>query len=266
MGLRGLATMIGAGCIVASSLTTARASERKIGVDPRQSGLDAAIVPDAPRSSLDRFRVHLGYDLANWLRQTPWPRFGGEDTVGPRDDAAVLGYRRMGIGFGLGHGFGDRIVTGLHFQYELTRGIQRTLQPAERSPRALGFAVMPYVEFMMMRRGTVRPYVMARAGIGGSIVTADGSSPLQRRAGDTLSLLMPSVGVGMGAHAFVSRDVSLDGAVTIDHRWEFARAPGSLPDPAAVAMGQEAITTRGRHGAFGRRLNTALVLSVSRWF
>ncbi|MEM6996520.1 MAG: hypothetical protein AAF721_38810, partial [Myxococcota bacterium] len=173
----------------------AGSSHRKLGVDHRQSGLDAAFVEDEPRSDLERFRAHLGLDLANWLRQSPWPR-SGAGPVGPRDDPAFLGYRRLGLGFGLGRGFSDVLVAGIRFEYEVTRGMQRTPWVAERSPRALGFSAMPYLEVMMVRKALVRPYFMVRGGIGGSLVTTDGSSPIEHRVGDTLSLLHPSFGVG----------------------------------------------------------------------
>ncbi len=247
------------------SAASAGSSQRKPGVDHRQSGLDAAFVADPPRSDLDRFRVHLGMDLANWLRQTPWPR-SGAGPVGPRDDAAFVGYRRLGLGFGLGHGFSDMLVAGVRFEYEVTRGLQRSPWQAERSPRALGLSAMPYLEVMMVRKAMVRPYFMVRAGVGGSIVTTDGSSPLENRAGDTLSLLHPSFGLGLGAHAFISPEVSLDGSVTVDHRWEFARHPGALPSPEATAMGALEVAQQAAHRPFGRRFSTALVFSVSRWF
>jgi len=256
--------------IVSATLPTHAHAEKKklhkIGVDPRQSGLDAAFVDEEPRSDLDRFRAHFGLDLVGWVRQTPWPRFV-EGAPGPRDDAAALGYRRFGLGFGLGHGFADAVVVGVRFEYELTRNLQRTPGEAERAPKALGFSAMPYLEIMLARREAfVRPYFMVRGGVGGSIVTTDGSSPLENQLGSTFSLLHPSLGAGLGAHAFITPEVSLDGAFTVDHRWEYARGPGALPNPEAVAMGIEPVQRRGRHDAFGRRFSSALVLSISRWF
>ena len=244
----------------------AKKKVHKIGVDPRQSGLDAAFVDEEPRSSLDRFRAHLELDLVNWIRQTPWPRFV-DGAPGPRDDPAAVGYRRLGLGFGIGHGFADTVVLGVRFEYELTRNLQRVPGQPERDPKALGLSAMPYLEIMLARREAfVRPYFMVRGGVGGSIVTTDGSSPVENAVGSTLSLLHPSLGAGVGAHAFITSEVSVDGAFTVDHRWEYARGPGALPDPEAVAMGTEPVQRRGRHDAFGRRFNTALVFSVSRWF
>jgi len=253
------------GLLMATPLRHADAASTKIGVDHRQSGLDAAFVPDRPRSDLDRFRVHLGLDLATWVRQTPWPR-SSPGATGPSDDLAFPGYRRAGFGFGIAHGFADAVVVGLRIDYEATWGLHRTPQPAEHAPRSLGLSAMPYVEIMMVRQGPVRPFVMVRSGIGGSTITTDSSSPLQSSVGGTLSLLYPTLGAGLGAHAFVTPEISIDSSVTVDHRWEYARQSGPAPDPAAVAMGDESVAGRGRHDAFGRRLSTSLVFSVSRWF
>lgn len=263
LSVRGLAVLAGLGAATAGA--DAHAGQRKPGVDPRQSGLDAAFVEDEPRSDLNRFRAHLGLDLVGLIRQTPWPRFGA-GPVGPRDDAAALGYRRLGLGFGLGRGFADVVVIGVNFEYEITRGLTRTPWEPERSPKAIGFSALPYAEFMMARHKLVRPFFMVRAGVGGSIVTTDGSSPLEHRAGDTLSLLHPSIGAGLGAHAFLSPDVSLDGMVSFDHRWEYARGPRALPDPSSATMDTTAFVRGGRHDAFGRRFHATLGLAVSRWF
>ncbi|MBL4685088.1 MAG: hypothetical protein JKY37_10905 [Nannocystaceae bacterium] len=252
-------------CLGVPVCASAATSQRKLGVDPRQSGLDVAFVPEPRRSDLDRFRLHFGVDLANWLRSTPWPHTG-TTTVGPRDDPAFLGYRRLGLGLGIGHGFADAWVAGVRFEYEITRGMQRTPWKAEKSARSVGLSAMPYLEVMMARNARVRPYLMVRGGLGGSLVTTDGSSPLERQAGRTLSLIHPSIGVGTGAHAFISPEVSLDGSVTLDHRWEFARHPGALPDAAGLAMGEIAVVKQAAHRPFGRRFSTALVISVSRWF
>ena len=254
---------LGGVCLAVATAGPALASERKPGVDPRQSGLDVAFVPDPPRSDLDRFRVHLGADLAGWIRQTPWPG-AGPDVAGPRDDAAFLGYRRLGLHFGLGHGFADRFVVGVDFEYELTRGLSRTPTPADHQPKALSFGVLPYVEFMMVHKKLVRPFFMVRGGIGGSLVTTDGTSPVQGSQSGRFSLLHPTVGVGMGAHAFIAPEVSLDGMVTIDHRWEYARTR-SLPNPGE-ADGTVDLAQQARHSAFGLRTHAALVLAVSRWF
>lgn len=252
---------VGTAAVLAAALASpaADASERRLGVDHRQSGLDAAFVPDPPKSDLDRWRAHLAVDLVGWVRHAPWPR-EGSGPVGPSDGIGVPGGSRFALGFGIGHGFADRLVVGLNLEYEATRGLQRTAQEPESDPRAMGFSAMPYVEVMLVRKAMVRPYVSARLGIGGSTVTSDGSSPAENRPGDALSLLYPSFGLGLGAHGFVTREVSIDGSVHVDHRWEFARLPGPLPDPAQVQLDDV------RHNAFGRRFTATLVFGVSRWF
>ena len=87
------------------------------------------------------------------------------------------------------------------------------------------------------------------------------ASPLDRPERSS-SLIYPLLGLDLGAHAFVSPDVSLDGSVSLDHRWETMRDT----TPAPVVPGGADLQDDAGHQAFGRRYNASIVLAVSRWF
>jgi len=111
--------------------------------------------------------------------------------------------------------------------------------------------------------------VMVRGGVGGALVALDGSSPIDRPRA-AMSLLTPSVGIGVGAHAFVSHEVSVDGYFGVDHRWEYMRLRGGFDgttDLVGEPPSDEAeLEMRAGHHPFGRRMHMALGIAVSRWF
>ena len=202
-------------------------------------------------SDTNRWRAHVGADLGSWVRQTPWPR-RSEGPAGSRDDFGFIGFSRLRLGLGMGHGFSDRFVAGLRLDYEISRGIQRSLLP-DAEARAITLAAMPYLTIMFDTKHVVRPYLSLRAGLD--------PSPLDRPERSS-SLLFPGVGADLGAHAFVSPDVSLDGMVSLDHRWEYLRGttPSGFPDAP------DQLEASAGHQAFNRRYNASIVLAVSRWF
>lgn len=209
-------------------------------------------------SDTNRWRAHLGADLASWVRSVPWPRrIGGPS--GSRDYLGVIGVRRLRLGTGIGHGFRDIFIAGLRLDYEISRGIQRSLVP-DAEARAVTITATPYLTMMFDPKHRVRPYVSVRAGLGGGLLTVRDPSPLDRPERSS-SLLYPTFGIDMGAHAFVSPDVSLDGSVGLSHRWEQMR--DTSPDLAGVTADLE---DGAGHRPFGRRYNASIVLAVSRWF
>ncbi|MCH9686417.1 MAG: hypothetical protein K0V04_33600 [Deltaproteobacteria bacterium] len=210
-------------------------------------------------SDTNRWRVHLGADLGSWVRQTPWPRVP-DRIAGSRDHFGFIGLRRLHLGMGIGHGFRDRFVAGLHLQYEISRGIQRTLAPGAEA-RAVTVGAMPYFTVMFDRKHVVRPYLSIRAGMGGGLLTVLDPSPLDRPERSS-SLLYPLLAFDVGAHAFVSPDVSLDGMLSVEHRWEYLRGT----TPSMVPEGTAQIRSEAGHLSFGRRFSTSIVLAVSRWF
>ncbi len=210
-------------------------------------------------SDTNRWRAHLGADLGSWVRQTPWPRVP-DRIAGSRDHFGFVGFRRLRMGMGLGHGFRDRFVAGLHIDYEISRGIQRSLVPGAEA-RAVTVGAMPYLTVMFDKKHVVRPYLSVRAGLGGGLVTVLDLSPLDRPERSS-SLLYPTLGVDLGAHAFVSPDVSLDGMVSLDHRWEYLRGT----TPSEVPEGTAALDSSAGHVSFNRRYTTSIMLAVSRWF
>jgi hypothetical protein len=217
----------------------------------------ARATPDG--SDTNRWRAHLGGDLGSWVRQTPWPRVQ-EGPTGSRDYLGFIGFRRLNLNMGLGHGFRDHFVVGLRLGYEISRGVQRSLVPGAEA-RAITVDAMPYLTVMFDDQHVVRPYVTLRAGLGGGLLTVLDPSPLDRPERSS-SLLLPGLGLDVGTHAFVSEDVSIDGMLSIDHRWEYLRGttPASVPDDALQLRSEMG------HVSFGRRFNTSIVLAVSRWF
>lgn len=218
-------------------------------------------------ADVDRWRVHLDVDLASWTRQAPWPRDAG-GSPGTRDVIGFIGFRRFGFGFGIGRGFRDVLVVGIRGSYEISRGVQRTPYDVD-GPRAVEGHVMPYAELLFVRKHIVRPFAMIRGGIGGALVALDGGSPVDRPKA-AASLITPTIGIGLGAHAFVTDLVSIDGLFTIDHRWEYMRLKGGLAGAgdlvASAPSSADDLEARAGHHPFGRRLTVALGIAVSRWF
>jgi hypothetical protein len=217
----------------------------------------ASAAPDG--SDTNRWRVHLGGDLGSWVRQVPWPRYT-EGPSGSRDHFGFIGLRRVQLHSGLGYGFRDRFVAGVRLDYEISRGIQRSLHPSAET-RAVTVNAMPYVTFMFDDKNVVRPFVSFRAGLGGGLVTIKDPSPLDRPQRSS-SLLYPVLGLDLGAHAFVSSNVSLDGIVSVEHRWEYLRGT----TPSSVPEGTARVSADAGHQSFNRRYVTSIGLAVSRWF
>jgi hypothetical protein len=237
---------------------------------PRRSvlalGLGLAILGSSPAraapdgSDTNRWRVHLGGELGSWVRQTPWPRYA-EGPSGSRDNFGFIGLHRLQLHTGLGHGFRDRFVAGVRLDYEISRGVQRSLAPSAEA-RAITMSAMPYFTVMFDDKNVVRPYVSFRAGLGGGLLTIVDPSPLDRPQRSS-SLLYPILGLDLGAHAFVAPHVSLDGMVSVEHRWEYLRGttPKSVPEGTAPTFRADA-----GHQSFNRRYVTSIGLAVSRWF
>jgi hypothetical protein len=217
----------------------------------------AQAAPDG--SDTNRWRVHLGGELGSWVRQTPWPRY----TEGPsdgRDHFRPIGYQRLQLHSGLGRGFRDVLVVGLRMDYEISRGIQRSLHPTAEA-RAITVNATPYVTLMFDDKNVVRPFVSLRVGLGGGLLTIRDPSPLDRPERSS-SLLYPLFGLDLGAHAFVSSNVSLDGTVSVEHRWEYLRGT----TPSTVPEGTAMVRADMGHTSFNRRYVASIGLAVSRWF
>lgn len=217
----------------------------------------AHAAPDG--SDTNQWRVHIGGELGSWVRQVPWPRYT-EGPSGSRDYLGPIGFRRLQLHTGIGHGFRDRFVAGLRIGYEISRDVQRSLHPTAEA-RAITVDAMPYFTFMFDDKHVVRPYLSLRAGVGGGLLTITDPSPLDRPERSS-SLLYPILGLDLGAHAFVSPNVSLDGTVSVDHRWEYLRGT----TPSGVPEGTAMIEADAGHTSFNRRFVTSIGLAVSRWF
>lgn len=222
--------------------------------------LGSSPVQAAPDGSdTNRWRVHLGGELGSWVRQTPWPRYE-EGPSGSRDHFGFIGLRRLQLHSGVGRGFRDVLVVGLRMDYEISRAIQRSLHPTAEA-RAITVNATPYVTLMLDDKNVVRPFVSLRAGLGGGLLTIKEPSPLDRPERSS-SLLYPILGLDLGAHAFVSPNVSLDGTVSVEHRWEYLRGT----TPSSVPQGTAMVRADAGHLSFNRRYVASIGLAVSRWF
>ncbi len=190
-----------------------------------------------------RLRVFMDLEAVHWIGAVAVR--GGATRV--RSDAVgVLGRRRFAAGFGLGWGFGEHVIAG-------ARGDFVVFPDRDATGVALlsrGGSFSGFVELLLLRRRHVRPYTMARAGLGGTTSFAynDGSySVPPRRA------LVPSVGLRLGTHAFVTEDFSLDVGVTLDHRWNMRANPGSTFETPSYTLRDSQLVLAGSVG-------------FSRWF
>jgi hypothetical protein len=159
----------------------------------------------------------------------------------------VFGYHRAALGFGVGWGVNDWLFLGARGEF----AIYPDRDSAGNAGIVRGGSFQPYFELLFARSRHVRPFAMGRVGIGGSAAFRhkDGAW-----SGQISRSIIPSVGVGLGTHAFISEDVSFDVMVTVDYRWNLRPRPGVTPEQI---------------GAFylaDTRIVGAVVLGFSRWF
>jgi hypothetical protein len=110
----------------------------------------------------------------------------------------------------------------------------------------------PYLEILPIPEGRVLPFILVRTGItGGTTMIRDGDT--WTRVGS----ILPLVGVGVGAHAFVTKVVSIDFGATFDYRWVYSR--GTIGGPGNP--GQSAGWYR-----IGQSFTLAALLGLTTWF
>jgi hypothetical protein len=194
----------------------------------------------------DRLRIFVELEAAHWA---------GSIVAAPDQGAfklrnhsvGVFGYKRAALGFGLGWGIGEWIVVGARGEF----AVYPDRDTMGNAGLVRGGSFQPYVELLFARSRHVRPFALARAGIGGAAAFRHKGGEWQGQVSRTI---VPSVGVGLGTHAFVSEDLSFDVAVTFDYRWHLRARPGAQ------------VETVGRWRVTDTSMIAGLVLGFSRWF
>lgn len=174
----------------------------------------------AHRAHHHRLRLHVDSELLGgaWVRRTDPAPNEGRDAVSfggglgrPSllDDGSALATRPV-FGLGLGYLFeGDHLLVGAKGSLTLDAyGI-------DDSTRILAFGgrVVPYAEWLFRPGTPVRPYVLARAGVGGLRTVRH--DPVMGRT--SARMLYPVVGAGAGVHLFPRDWLSLDVGLQLDY-------------------------------------------------
>jgi len=194
----------------------------------------------------NRLRLFFDLEAAHW---------SGSIVAAPDEGAfklrssslGVFGYRRAALGFGLGWGLGEWVVVGARGEF----AIHPDRDKDGNTGIVRGGSFQPYVEVLFARARHVRPFALARAGIGGAAAFRYKGGAWQ---GQVSRSIVPSLGVGLGTHAFVTEDLSFDVVVTLDYRWNLRPRPGAQVEEA------------GRWQLTDTNLLAGLVLGFSRWF
>lgn len=198
--------------------------------------------PPAEGDTASRLRVHFDLEGAYWqarVRGTP------QGARLQHDGAGVLGYKRIGFGFGLGWGLGDWLVVGARGDLFMVPG----RAPDGRAQLTRGGSFSPYAELLFARVRGVRPFLLARAGLGGTTSFAHDAGEWSATA---VRSFVPSVGLGLGTHAFITEDLAFDLMVVGDYRWNLRPRDGKSFETGYALVDAQLLV-----GAF---------VGFSRWF
>ncbi len=190
-----------------------------------------------------RLRLHFDIEALHWLGAITYPGSLAPAQV-HHEAVGAFGYKRFALGMGLGWGLGEYVVIGGRF--DLAVFPDRTAAGSRQMSRGGSFS--PYVEVLFSRQRHVRPFALLRGGVGvmSSYGYADGSFEAK-----PTRVLVPSIGVGLGTHAFINEDLSFDIALTLDHRWNLRPRGASAEEGFAMR---------------DSKLVAALSVGFSRWF
>lgn len=190
-----------------------------------------------------RLRLFIDIEAGHWVGSV---EPSGEGTRIRHEAVGVFGRSREAVGFGLGWGLDERWLIGARGDVVVFPDRSAAGDPT----LSRGGSFSPYVELMFARSRGVRPFLMARAGIGAF-------SRFRYRNGgwDTRPdrIIVPSIGLGLGTHAFITEDLAFDLAVTLDHRFNLR----PRRDPTGAVQGF--VLSDGK-------LVAAIVVGFSRWF
>lgn len=197
----------------------------------------------APGDTSDRRRIAFDVETLYWVGT-----FAHADgTVVLRDHAlGGLGLRRVPFGLSLGRSVAERWVLGTRLDIAFEPG-----RTSDASRLVLRGTIGPYVELLIARDRHIRPFVLARAGLGGALsIGAQDTDDTGEIRIERAPAWYPTVGGGLGSHVFLSEALSFDAMVALDYRWNFVRSSNAT------------FQWRQRDGT----LSTAFVLGFSHWW
>ena len=202
--------------------------------------------PPVDGDTATRLRVFFDLEAAHWTGNIVAAQQTGAFKL-RSSSVGVFGYRRTALGFGLGWGINEWLVVGARGEF----AIHPDSDAQGNAGLVRGGSFQPYVELLFARMRHVRPFVLGRAGIGGAAAFRHKNGTW---SGQVSRTIVPSVGVGLGTHAFVNEDLSFDVAITFDYRWNMRPRAGAPPE------------TFGRWYVADTNMIAAVVLGLSRWF
>jgi hypothetical protein len=215
-----------------------------------------------------KLRLHLDTEVLSWTHgrryyepgEMPEPLNPRWNVIGfgPGRPVTADGHPLGGssvIALGVGYGIHRHLILGARFGMNMTRHTDRNDDPMDgrndRSDIDFVGTFTPYLEILPIPEGTVLPYILVRTGFtGGTVSFYDG--PNLNRVG----VMAPLVGVGFGAHAFITQFFSVDFGLTFDYRWVHSRGRTETPMgvvPVPWSRDSQAFTLAG-------------TLGISTWF
>jgi hypothetical protein len=197
-------------------------------------------------------RAHFELEALYWVGAITLPRQGNALRI-DNEAVGVFGHPRFPLNLGLGYGLTENLVVGARVDF--SADMRDDLAHPGVTIRS---AISPYVELMFLRDRHVRPFAHLRAGLGGGRTFV--RVPEQRALESTgASILYPLIGLGLGAHVFLSEEVSFDAMVGVEHRWNVRR------QGAAVRTAVEDVEI-GRWRLLDTSFSAVFSFGFSRWF
>ncbi|MFY0531385.1 hypothetical protein [Nannocystis pusilla] len=218
-----------------------------------------------------KVRVHLDTEVLSWTHGRPYYDPGeAPNPANPRWNVIGFGAGRpvtidgnpIGgasvIALGVGYGIHRHLILGARFGMNLSHSFDRNNNPNDGSNddsvTAFVGTFTPYLEILPIPEGPVLPFILVRTGFTGATLTTN-DGPNWGRSG----AMAPLLGVGFGAHAFVTQYFSIDFGMTFDYRWVHGiggrvGGPGVPPMPAPV------------WGRTAQSFTLAGTLGISTWF
>lgn len=221
-----------------------------------------------------KLRVHLDTEAFGWTQSRRYYEPGElRDPFNPRTNVLGFGLGRpvtgdavsasgggvtvsySMIGLGIGYGIHRNLILGARFGFNASRLKDRTDDPMDPNDDASTVFVggfVPYLEILPIAEGTVLPYILLRTGFVGSTLALRDPDDFSR-----FSTMAPTVGVGGGAHAFLTPYFSLDFGLTFDYRWVHGRSRVDAGGPIVVQPEWVRVN---------QSFTLAATLGISTWF
>lgn len=192
-----------------------------------------------------RARIAFDLEAVYWQGTILTPQAQGELWL--RDhEAGVFGYRRIPGGLSAAYALNEWVALGARVDWAVEPSASRI---------TIRGGLSPFAQVFFARDRNVRPFALVRAGVGRSNTMRNGQDGVRAVGPRTW---YPSVGLGVGAHVFITEAISFDGVLTVDQRWNLARPlapPGEAPDVAAASWRYRDTT-----------VSTAIAVGFSHWF